>query len=776
MATSARTLARRLLRARGASVVDGSSGAAAAASTPALVAGPDLAWGLTAERGGFLERAWALLKGLPAATWASEAADAYARSGLTVEPDAALRSIRALAADQRADVPAASWLALCSRVFGYGDQELARTLYARLDESVGDGKGVDKFVVQSRDWLRPWVAASNDSPDAPAAPAGTVSYAVVDYGHPGRARASANIGDHVQTIASLGHVLRHRDLTYSGEPDLVDLAGRLGERVRPDRVRNGTTGNVQLMTLERDASTYQEIPPDTWMIGFGWYMHPIFGMRCGFPFHKNLRPLFVSFHCNNRDLLTAEAIDYLKQYGPVGCRDHTTVDILLSAGVPAFFSGCITTTVTTLFPDLATPPPADSLIGYVDVDLSKVPIGSPLYRQSADVVRFTPFVKNIDIAVKMLDDYRSNHRQMVTSRLHTYLPGRSIGIDIDFRPGNLADPRFVGLNPLTSEGFAAIRDGIDGLLEQVLPLAFSGASVDEVYTRWRDVTAPLVAAARARFEAPAVETPLQTTLPAQVAARRAATPADVPADAIHVVVQMRKGQRPVLRRLIDSVAEHTTAPVHVWVLHRGLDPRVADLARGTVTTTDVDLGDLAVDLVQPDGSTADAGQVVRLVTTDLLADVDRFVVLPIASVLSEDLATLAATDLEGHLVAAATSVGVRAISGFHVIHAAARNLGATRLPDRAARAAELRRSVHQKHAFDFDAFDSDLMVVDAARAREQGLLAALAGWMEHYGLSYRAALHAVVGPDRAVVPERWNVLPDRSAVTDPALARLPMNP
>ncbi|MCX6401920.1 MAG: hypothetical protein NTX33_18560 [Propionibacteriales bacterium] len=776
MATSARTLARRLLRARGASVVDGSSAAGSATSVPALVAGPDLVWGLTAERGGFLERAWALLQGLPTETWSTEAADAYARSGLTVDPEAALRSIRALAADQRADIPAESWLALCSRVFGYGDQELARALWARLDSSVGDGRGVDKFVVQSRDWLRSWVAASNDSPDAPAAPAGTVSYAVVDYGHPGRARASANIGDHVQTIASLGHVLRHRDLTYSGEPELVDLAGRLGARVRPDRVRNGAAGNVQLMTLERDASTYQEIPPDTWMIGFGWYMHPIFGMRCGFPFHKNLRPLFVSFHCNNRDLLTPEAIDYLKQYGPIGCRDHTTVDILLSAGVPAFFSGCITTTVTTLFPDLTTPPPADALVGYVDVDLSKVPIGSPLYRQSADVVRFTPFVKNIDIAVKMLDDYRSNHRQMVTSRLHTYLPGRSIGIDIDFRPGNLADPRFVGLNPLTTEGFAAIRDGIDGLLEQVLPLAFSGASVEDVYTRWREVTAPLVAAAQARFDAPPATTPLQTTLPAQVAARRVATPADVPADAIHVVVQMRKGQRPVLRRLIDSVAAHTTAPVHVWVLHRGLDPKVAEFAHGNITTTDVDLGDLAVDMVQPDGNTADAGQVLRLVTTDLLADVDRFVVLPIASVLSEDLATLAATDLGGHLVAAATAVGVRGISGFHVIHSGARNLGSTKLPDRADRAAELRRSVHQKHAFDFDAFDTDLMVVDAAQAREQGLLATLAGWMEHYGLTYRGALHAVVGPDRAVVPERWNVLPDRSAVTDPALARLPMNP
>lgn len=777
MATSARNLARRLLRTRRATVADGAP--ATAPLVPTVVAGPDVAGGLAAEQAGYLERAWALLRDLPRATWSREAADAYARSGLTVDPPTALREIRALAADASADVAAASWLALCSRVFGYGDQELARTLWERLDASVGTGPAAarqERFVVQSRDWLHPWVAASNDSPSAPPAPEGTVSYAVVDYGHPGRARASANIGDHVQTIASLGHVLRHRDLTYSGDGELVELVGRLGERVRPDRVRTGTGGNVQLMTLERDASTYQEIPPDTWMLGFGWYMHPIFGMRCDLPFHRNLRPLFVSFHCNNRALLTPEAIDYLKQYGPVGCRDHTTADLLLSAGVPAFFSGCITTTVTTLFPDLTTPPPADALVGYVDVDLSKVPIGSPLYRQSADVVRFTPFVRNIDIAVQMLDDYRTHHRQLVTSRLHTYLPGRSIGIDIDFRPGNLADPRFVGLNPLTDEGFATIRDGIDGLLEQVLPLALGGASVEEVYARWREITAPLVAAAQARLAAPAETTPLQTTIPAQVAARRVAAPAGVPADALHVVVQMRRGQRPLLRRLVASIAEHTTAPVQIWLLHRGLDPRVSELARDAITLTDVDLGDLAIDLVHPDGSTADAAQVVRLVAPDLLVDVDRYVVLPIGSVLTEDLAPLAATDLQGHLLAATTSVGVRAISGFHRIHAAARDLGTTSLPDRAERAAELRRTVHQKHAFDFDAFDTDLMVFDAARARAEGLLSTLAAGMERYGLSHRTALHAVVGPDRVVLPARWNVLPDRSAVTDPALVRLPLNP
>lgn len=739
---------------------------------PRIVDGPDLEAALAAAGAGYLERAWALLKDLPPSSWALSAPDAYARAGLTVDPDTARREIRVLAASAPAYVTARGWLDLCSRVFGYGDQVLARELWARLDAAVGDGEGVERFVVQSRDWLRKWVEASIDELDAPAPPAGTVSYGVVDYGHPGRARASANIGDHVQTIASLGHVLKHQDLTFTGEPELVDLAQRLARRVRPDRQRHGVAGTVQLITLERDASMYQEIPPDTWMLGFGWYMHPIFEMRYGFPFHKNVRPLFVSFHVNQRELLTPEAVDYLRKYAPIGCRDHTTVDVLLSAGVPAFFSGCLTTTTTTLFPDVE-PAPEDALVGYVDVDLSKVPIGSPLYRQSADVVRFTPFVKNMDTAVEMLDRYRAHHRKMVTSRLHAYLPGRSIGLDIDFRPGSLADPRFVGLNPLTDDDFAAIRDGIDALLEPVLGLALGGAPVEEVYAKWRELTEPLVERSRARLAAPPAVEPLRSALAADAAARAVRTPGDVPADATHVVVHMRQGQRPLVRRLLASIRKSSTGPVHVWLTHRGLDPKASQLAGSGITVTAVDLAGLGDDLVRPDGTPLPEGELERLVTPAVLVDVDRYVVLPPNAVLTEDLAGLAGTDLGGHVLAATSTVGpANAVSGFHVVHAFARRLGDTTLEDRAARAAELRRTTHARHAFDFPAFDIDVLVLDAAAFRERGLLAELASYVERFGLTYRAALHAVLGADRTVVPERWNVIPERSAETDPALVRL----
>ena len=70
------------------------------------------------------------------------------------------------------------------------------------------------------------------------------------------------------------------------------------------------------MTIHRDASMYEAIPEDTWVLCFGWYMHALFSMRHGFPLHRNLRPIFISFHCNKRELLTPDAVEYLQALRP----------------------------------------------------------------------------------------------------------------------------------------------------------------------------------------------------------------------------------------------------------------------------------------------------------------------------------------------------------------------------------------------------------------------------------------------------------------------------
>lgn len=117
----------------------------------------------------------------------------------------------------------------------------------------------------------------------------------------------ANIGDYVQALASSqflpsvdGFVERERLDEYDGEPCNVIMNG--------------------------------------------WYMHD----AKHWPPSPAINPLFVAVHINSqveRVLLSEASIEYFKKHAPIGCRDERTRDLLISHGVDAYFSGCMTLTL-----------------------------------------------------------------------------------------------------------------------------------------------------------------------------------------------------------------------------------------------------------------------------------------------------------------------------------------------------------------------------------------------------------------------------------------------
>ena len=616
--------------------------------------------------------------------------------------------------------------------------------------------------------VRPWVAGDGDSPSAPA-PEDTVSFAVMDYGHPGRNRASANIGDHVQSLASLGHVARQQGLTYEGDADLVELLEQLSSRVRPEMAVSEVNATINLVSADRDASMFKPVPPNTWTLGFGWFMHPMFGIRYGFPFHDNLLPILVSFHCNHRGLLSPEAIEYLRRFGPVGCRDWTTVDIMLSVGVPAFFSGCLTTTVGTVFPDLVERPDASAPVAYVDVSAADVPPGAPTYFHSDDAVRFRSFATNVYDAISLLETYRRKHSGLVTSRLHCYLPGRAIGVPVDFQPRNRSDIRFAGLIDINETQFNAIRDGIHQKLNRVLEAAFSGATPDDVYALWRELTADDVAAAERRHTAPARMAPARADLSAHTAKVVASTVGPDPVEGeTHVAVIVPRGQADStrLRVLLTSIAEHATVPVHVWLVGRNetselvaAGEKVPGIAVSAVSTRG-----LGGSLRRVSGTKMPPADLDVLALGELLPSVDKVVVLPIDALVTDDIGALGALDLQGHQLGAPDSESTLATSGFQVLHRAGNRLKAETVA-----AAELRRQGHDRHAFDFDAFDVDVLVVDLEQWRSDSILTWAIPYIEQFGLTLQELLFLKFGPNRAVVPARWHAIPGCTLIDDAAL-------
>ena len=465
-------------------------------SEPGTVEVGRLATGAIAALRGYAALAWSDLADLPDTLVLRWAPEEFVRAGLAQDPEATLGRLDAVATADPSELPAGSWLQLSGRCTD------RRRCPPPRPSSRDSTSGSPTVLASARPWSCSVTGGWAGSPgprrvSRPRRCRSRVSFAIMDYGHPSRKKASNNIGDHIQSLASLGHLVRHQGLTYHGPSDLVGLIEQLSGRVRPELARDDVRADVELLQIDRDASAYSEIPPNTWALAFGWYMHGIFDMSYSFPFHPNLSPIFLSFHCSKRAMLTDEAIDYLRRHAPIGCRDWTTVDILLSIGVPAFFSGCLTTTVNTVFPDGERAGP-DATVGYVDIPASTVPAGGKTYAHQYDSVRFTSFADNVYDGIELLQTYRRTHRELVTSRLHCYLPSRSIGIPVDFQPKNRSDPRFAGLIDITDAEYDRIRSTINAKVAKVMSLVLAGAKAEDVYARWAELNASHVAAAEAR--------------------------------------------------------------------------------------------------------------------------------------------------------------------------------------------------------------------------------------------------------------------------------------
>ncbi|MET0468163.1 MAG: glycosyltransferase [Aeromicrobium sp.] len=655
------------------------------------------------------------------------------------DPDRARADVERWLAEDL-DLGTQTWFDALRHVWPSGDADLTARLHERVaatHAATGSPGWADADLHVT--WIDRWRGATRGR--SLPTPNGRVPFAVIDYVQPGRTKTSQNIGDHIQTLASLGHVARHQNLRWHGEEGLPELLGDLQQRVRPELRLDTAAGDVELYRMERDASTFQAFPEGTWLLEFGWHMHDL--MASGvwdFPLHPNLRPIFVSFHCNKRALLTDESLDYLRAHGPIGCRDWTTVDLLLSLDVPAFFSGCITTSVSTVFPELSERPEPATV--YVDHVRGPVPKGKRNIKQSRGVVKRRSFVENMREAIKLLEWYRTNFTDVVTMRLHCYLPTRSLGLAVDFQPKYNADIRFNGLYDIDDQEFDAIRTRMIERLQPVLTAILSGAGEDEVYALWRETVADEVAAARARHDAVvALDAPGPSA--AELVAPLAAGDSPLEGDSVDVVLVAAERDLARMPAFLAAAAAGSSRPLRFHVL--------APLADPGVTAPDGH----EVRWVDTTSVPAPERNAVELLVPELLGGVRRAVVLPLDAIVLGDLAELADLDLGEHALAARDTT-LPGSSGFQVFYNAAK-----RLDDDPHAAHDFYRRVHARHVFDFDAYDTGVLVLDLERMRADGFTEEMLTHVRAFGLGTREALHLYAGPHRAPVPPRWAHVPTR---------------
>lgn len=721
--------------------------------------------------------AWANLAELPRAVWRTHASAEMFTSAFVCDPARARRECEALLDDpDPEEVSDLVWLAAAVAAYGCGELELAARLLEALDAKADGSPDLAERELRRFEWLLAWVrrvpARARDAAASEPSP-GTPALAILDYKQPDLIRTSTNLGDYIQSLAAVGNIVRHEGVSFEGPGDLPAAMARFADRVRPDRRVPGPPRRAHVIAVDRDCSSEAPVPPGTWLLAFGWYMQSLFDLRWDFPLHPNLRPIFVSFHVNRRGLLTPPAIDYLRRHAPIGCRDWTTVYLLLGEGIPAFFSGCVSTTVDTLF--AALPASRPSSVGLVDVRLTRAElatIDAGEFTHVREEVHERELAGNLDAAAAALGEYRVRCERIVTSRLHCYLPAVALGLEVDFRPPNPADIRFDGLLGLApgDARLASMQQALLGKLAAIVGPILDGASEEEVYEIWRATCAADVDAARSvmAVQEPALRPGFD--IPGACRAIRQSERRFVARDPregapVHIALALDENLREQLPVVVQALVSSTTRPVELWILTRGLtdadfEPVASAFAEATfifLPCDGVDYGEIAGMLGHTTVATMD-----RLLLPELLPEVDRIAYQDIDALVVGDVSELYDIDLEGTPLAARSSVLTWARPGYEYVYRASRRLD----PDSAA---ALRRRMHRRLGPEFVGFNAGVLVLDLALMRAEGFCDEFIAVVERYGMNDQEALNCYVGARRRELPAEWNFWPTQEPPDDPKL-------
>lgn len=584
--------------------------------------------------------------------------------------------------------------------------------------------------------MREWLPGGVHLQPLPTTP-GKRNFGVLSYDQPGI--RSRNIGDYIQTLASIGHLLRYENLSFTGDTGLTDLFANLRKSVKQERKYAGPEAELNLVEVYRDGNVYQDIPEDTWYVSFGWYMHDIFGKSFNIPFHPNLRPILLSVFVRYPEMLTPDAIAYLKKYGPVGCRDWQSVAVLRAVGVPAFFSGCLTTTVDTLFPAKE----RDKRSGTLRVDWMKGGKG-PSRKQTVTAIRDKSFPENLELARSWVSDYAYKYSRVLTSRLHANLPARSVGATVEFEPKNKSDSRFGGLYGINDAEFDTIRTGILDKLAIIIPLIAEGASEDEIYAKWIEITEDDMAAADKYLSEASLPDETSGELASVVSAANQPQPE---AGTTDVYLSVNKGEESLVETAAKSIDENASGRYRLW-----LASGVLDAERVTEIGATLSSGTLhSLEAVSYSGITAREDLVQALLPV-LFSDHDRLVVLPAAAEVFADVAELSRTNLSSSLLGAKQDVRKTRTSGLTLMRRIA-----SAFKDDHVGALDFVFASHSTLNEDFIVFDPQIAVLDLARLRSEGVPERVVGLLKSVGINYVDSLQVAVGGRYAELDADWNV-------------------
>lgn len=659
------------------------------------------------------------------------------------------------------------WISIAEQCIAFEQFDLAARIFAQVEEIDGLEERLTPTAYRRFVWTRDQIARRSgsrvDHSDRP-------TIALIDYKSPDYDKASSNLGDYVQTLAFMANLARFSEVDFDDGSELGQFANSLRDRVAPERRIARPATKAKVVAIDRDYPSSNALPNPTWLFALGWYMHPSFKHFFDFPFPENVRPIFISFHINNRDLLTDRGVEYLKSHQPIGCRDWTTVYILRECGIRAFFSGCITSTISQLFSDKR--PEVKQEIALVDTRIPPAEdkgVPRTTLVQVGQFVRDDDMITNMNGALDLLESYRG-YAKIVTSRLHTYMPSRSLGLNVDFRPRKYSDVRFEGLLGIDDAEVLRIRTNIEEKVATLLDLILDGENEDAIYSKWEELCEDDLAVADRycreysplpvpSFDVAATARSMRAG--AVVFGRELAAGEDV----VELAFATDENMAAHLPIVIESVLANTTRNIRCNVITRGVDERwmatvAADFPEASFRFYPCDhvgYGENLKMLAHTTISTMD-----RLLLPELIEHTGRIVYLDIDLLVLGDVGQLFDIDLEGAAIAGRTSVFATWRYGYQMAYRASLTL-----PHEEAW--NLRRMLHAEGSLLFPAFNAGVLVMDLAKMREDNFCDRFIPLIERCAMNDQDVLNLYARDNRKPLDGQWNMVPSQDIVSDPKI-------
>jgi lipopolysaccharide biosynthesis glycosyltransferase len=254
----------------------------------------------------------------------------------------------------------------------------------------------------------------------------TVTFGIFSY------RRSKNIGDYAQSLAQINILSRFYRPTWTIESPALREAFEWLSSTKPVgptvRQRNYDC-NVTVVWLERDTThTVPNPTPDgskVYVIANAWYAHPDADGVYQFPFSDWVHPFMVSMHVAREEVIKQPgAIEYMREYGPVGCRDRDTAKLLRNLDVRCFYSGCLTYTLES--EDLAKTLPSERVTNYkIDAVKEFINEGDVAFSHTMPTMLEQSFDQHLVLAMKIYKGY-IKAKSIQSTRIHVQMPTRGL--------------------------------------------------------------------------------------------------------------------------------------------------------------------------------------------------------------------------------------------------------------------------------------------------------------------------------------------------------------